>query len=69
MLVDSIWRTNTNALHSNRFDVIMHAVDHGGSLQYFFIFIQSQSTEINIISWHISKMSYNVMHTYDLDWT
>ena len=71
MSVCRVWRTNTNAFHSNWwghwFDVIVHAVD-GVSLQYFFI--QCQFTEINIISWLISKFSFNVMYTFtqDLDW-
>ena len=50
-----------NAFHFNLFYVIMHAVD-GGSLQYFSI--QCQSTEINIISWLISQLSFNVKYTF-----
>ena len=34
MLLCRVWRINTNAFHSNWFDVIVHAVD-GVSLQYF----------------------------------
>ena len=47
LYVCRVWRTNTNW-----FDVIVHAV-YGVSLHYFFI--QCKFTEINIISWLISK--------------
>ena len=61
MSVCRVWRTHINTFHSNWFDVIVHVVD-GVSLQYFFI--QCQFTEINIISWLISKISFNVMYTF-----
>ena len=65
MSVCRVWRTKTDAFHSNLFYVIVHVIIDGGSLQY--LFIQCQFTEINIISWLTSKISFNVMCTFTSD--